>query len=622
MPLARGKSPRPTPTARCSSPPMPAPARPTCWRSASSTCCCAATTRRKSSASPSPRPPPPTWRTRVFETLARMDRARRRRARRQDPREHRASRRCRRSARARGGCLPARWRRRAGSRCRPSTPSARGCCISFRSRPTSPHASRCSTTPRRRSCSNELTLDVMLEARGRSRRRARPGAGERHHRGGRHHLQGGDRRNHPQARRWSPPGSTRAGGVPQAIAELYPRARRSTPDDTMQQVEAEYFAGSLIPQAEWPALIAASLAQRQRRPTREQRRRARRLRATPPAATRIDAYLRCLLHRQARRPRNSVITKTLATKHPRWAERLHAEQDRVCALVAREFALRARDRSAALLTIAFAVIERYRARKGAPRPARLRRPDRQDAGAVRADLGRLGALQARSRHRPRAGRRGAGHQPRAMGRSSRRWCPNSCRPAPGARRSKRTDLRRRRREAVDLLVSGRGAASTSRRCATISDALYETSDIPFATKNCDYSFRSAAEVLDAVDMVFRAAAGVPRADLRRRRGRCIRRCPTPRPGEVEIWELIAPDEKDEGKEGWDAPFDTTTRDQPARSSWRRAIAAHGQDRWVAARHAAARRAHSGAPARPVLRGGDPRAQDARPSMSPAPTGWC
>ena len=40
-----------------------------------------------------------------------------------------------------------------------------------------------------------------------------------------------------------------------------------------------------------------------------------------------------------------------------------AEQERVCALVAREFALRARDRSAALLTIAHAVIDRYRAEK-------------------------------------------------------------------------------------------------------------------------------------------------------------------------------------------------------------------------------------------------------------------
>ena len=35
------------------------------------------------------------------------------------------------------------------------------------------------------------------------------------------------------------------------------------------------------------------------------------------------------------------------------------------------------------------------------------------------------------------------------------------------------------------------------------------------------------------------------------------------PGEVEIWDLIGPDEKDTGKEGWDAPFDTTSETSPS-----------------------------------------------------------
>ena len=65
-----------------------------------------------------------------------------------------------------------------------------------------------------------------------------------------------------------------------------------------------------------------------------------------------------------------------------WAERLNAEKDRVCQLLAREFALRARDRSAALITVAAAVIERYRGRKGPPRPARLRGSDRQSTHAA------------------------------------------------------------------------------------------------------------------------------------------------------------------------------------------------------------------------------------------------
>ena len=90
---------RPIPASRPGSPPMPAPARRMCWRSASSACCCAAPTRRRSSASPSPRRPPPTWRTACSSKLRAMDHAGRRRARRSDrastgekPRDARAAR--------------------------------------------------------------------------------------------------------------------------------------------------------------------------------------------------------------------------------------------------------------------------------------------------------------------------------------------------------------------------------------------------------------------------------------------------------------------------------------------------------------------------------------------------
>ena len=95
-------------------------------------------------------------------------------------------------------------------------------------------------------------------------------------------------------------------------------------------------------------------------------------------------------------------------------------------------------------------------REGPPRLARLRRPDRQDAGAVRALVRRLGALQARPRHRPRADRRGAGHQPQAVGdRAHHRLGIHA-----GRRAAERQahGVRGRRREAVDLLVPGRGAA--------------------------------------------------------------------------------------------------------------------------------------------------------------------
>ena len=91
---------------------------------------------------------------RVYDRLRGLDRARRRRARRGHARDRRHRHRRRASARGRGPCSPPRWRRRAASRSRPSTPSAPGCSSSFRSRRTWRRASPCWTTAPRPRCSN------------------------------------------------------------------------------------------------------------------------------------------------------------------------------------------------------------------------------------------------------------------------------------------------------------------------------------------------------------------------------------------------------------------------------------------------------------------------------------
>ncbi len=98
-----------------------------------------------------------------------------------------------------------------------------------------------------------------------------------------------------------------------------------------------------------------------------------------------------------------------------------------------------------------------RRREGPPRPSRLRRPHRQGRRHAGRGQSELGALQARSRARPRPDRRGAGYQREAMADRA---------PAGGGIRGRRRRarpphphlVRGRRREAVDLLVPGRGAA--------------------------------------------------------------------------------------------------------------------------------------------------------------------
>ncbi len=135
--------------------------------------------------------------------------------------------------------------------------------------------------------------------------------------------------------------------------------------------------------------------------------------------------------------------------------------------------------------------------------------------------------------------------------------------------------------------------------------MFEPSEIRFTTEKLHYSFRSAAEVLDAVDTVFKqpqAFRGLTSEDI----WTVHQALPDAAPGEVEIWELVGPDEKDEGKEGWDAPFDTTSETSPAIKLAARV--ARAVKAWITQGASPPRRAHSGAPARAVLRGGDPRAQ--------------
>ena len=62
-------------------------------------------------------------------------------------------------------------------------------------------------------------------------------------------------------------------------------------------------------------------------------------------------------------PRKLIITKTLAKEHPALAQDLEAERDRIVALKERRKAIACRDRTAALITVAAAVIDRYQSEK-------------------------------------------------------------------------------------------------------------------------------------------------------------------------------------------------------------------------------------------------------------------
>ena len=314
-------------------------------------------------------------------------------------------------ARRRAGCSPRRSKRRAASRCRPFTGSARGSCSSSRSRPMSRRASACWKKPSRASCSKRFGVTVLLEA-----------------------AQNPDSAigralaiDHPDRER--PRIST---GLDEAMRERNddrglarpcrrPR-RRATgplaalgiePGDTIGQRRS----GDRLRPASCRSRNGGRSQRSVRQGSKNDRDQAERLhQCRVPRRSRSRRHIsgECFCTADGDPARRS--SPTAASKaHPDLARRLDAEQDRVLRRSATSAApcWRATAR-VALLTIAIEVIDRY-----APRRKRRGLLDYDDLIARPATCSiassRLGALQARPRHRPSADRRGAGHEPGAVG---------------------------------------------------------------------------------------------------------------------------------------------------------------------------------------------------------------
>ena len=348
----------------------------------------------------------------------------------------------------------------------------------------------------------------------------------------------------------------RAGSLQRAIDELTHTFGLKA-GDSLAAVEDEYFSGSSIPQAEWPALIAL-LASSDKKNDRDH---AERLKTAQRASgrERIEAYLDIFCTGERKRRAGNVFTKDFAAANPQWAARLDAEKDRVCALLTREFALRARDRSAALLTVAAAVIGRYAAEK-----ERRGALDYEDLiGKTLALFGKTSAAWVLYKLDL-----GINHVlvDEAQDTSPQQWDIIKTIVAEFVPGGARDNVRRTLFAVGDekqSIFSFQGAAPLA--FAEMREhfrRLHESTAVSFTTERLEYSFRSAAEVLLAVDTVFRqpeAFRGLT-ADPTWTVHQAL---PDAAPGEVEIWDLIGPDEKDTSKEGWDAPFDTTSDTSPS-----------------------------------------------------------
>jgi ATP-dependent helicase/nuclease subunit A len=345
----------------------------------------------------------------------------------------------------------------------------------------------------------------------------------------------------------------RIGGVDGAMAELS-ASLGVDPSDTLEAVEREFFSDSLIAEVEWPALTeilsTGSASDRKQVAALAAAR-------TATGRERIEHYLK-IFCRADLKPRDNIVTKKIAERHPEWLERLMAEQQRICALIDRERAIAARERTRALVTIAAEVIARYRTEK--ERRALLDYDDlidktldlfaRASAAWVlyKLDLGIDHILIDE-----------------AQDTSPKQWEIVTTIAAEFIAGGARPNVKRTLFAVGDekqSIFSFQGAAPKAFDAMRRQFARqFDRPEHGWRYVRLQHSFRSGGNVLGSVDRVFERQevyASITDDEIGMPEHRPL---PDAAPGLVELWPLIAPAEKRE-IEGWDAPFDTESEESP------------------------------------------------------------
>jgi ATP-dependent helicase/nuclease subunit A len=345
----------------------------------------------------------------------------------------------------------------------------------------------------------------------------------------------------------------RAGGLAPAIDQLS-RTLGIEAKETLESVEHELVEGTGLPSSEW-AEVAALCESGSK--TDGERGAQLRTAFAASGAPRIEAYLSVFLTDKME-PRQNVITVGLGRKYPALSERLTKVQNRVCALLARRNAVISRDRTAALLTIGAAVIERYRAEK-------------EKGGLLDYDdligktLKLLTTVNPSWVHYKLD--RGIDHVliDEAQDTSAPQWEIISRLVAEftagaGAREQHRTIFAVG--DEKQSIFSFQGAVPRKfDEMRRYFASAYAAIGADWRYLRFEHSFRSGANVLGAVNEVFAARdvyasvttdeAGIaPHLSL-----------PDAAPGVVEIWPLLRPEVRRE-IEGWDAPFDALSLTSP------------------------------------------------------------
>jgi ATP-dependent helicase/nuclease subunit A len=346
----------------------------------------------------------------------------------------------------------------------------------------------------------------------------------------------------------------RTGSIAGAIDELCAILHVS-PAETRAELDAQLTQSPHLPASEWPEIVR-TLASGSTNDREQAERLA--LAASSSEEARADTY-RSVFFSDDGEPRSRLITKALALRDPDLMCRLKAEQERVVALDERRRAVAARDRTAALLTIADAVIARYRAEKD------LRGSLDYD-DLVDKTLALLANVEAAWVHYKLD--LGIDHVliDEAQDTSPKQWeiikkLTAEFTAGEGARGAFRRTVFGVGDEKQSIF-SFQGAAPDKFAETRIHfQSAHRHGGMGFVYREFKHSFRSGPNVLGAVDAVFH--------------DQCVHRSvvaegevfpphialPDAAPGLVEIWPPVVA-EKPREVEGWDAPFDEVSETSP------------------------------------------------------------
>ena len=325
------------------------------------------------------------------------------------------------------------------------------------------------------------------------------------------------------------------------------------PAMTLAQVEREIVNGPILPPSEWAAVAALCQGSSQR----DQEQGERLILASRLSdREQVETYLKVFIDTKSQ-PRSNLLTQKFAKQQAGLAQRLLDEQNRVLPLRDLRNAIRCRDRSAALITVASEVLERYRNEK-----QRRGLVDYDDLIDKALDL--LRSTDAAWVHYKLD--LGIDHLliDEAQDTSTKQWeivqrLVEEFTAGAGARPGTRT-IFAVGDEKQSIFSFQNAAPQKFAEMRNYFRKKHEDSGLIFEYRQLEHSFRSGDSVLGAVDIVFRDIACSVTSDSQGGIPPHIA-LPDAQPGVVEIWDTIKP-EKREPIEGWDAPFDTVSEISP------------------------------------------------------------